>query len=124
METFQATRTMQTTTQVDFVDITNDVQEALGRSAIRNGHVTVFTTTPKCALIVNEYETGLLADLRRTFARMESRGEPTGRTLLGASSVVLPAVAGRLRLGMWQRVLLVEHDGPEERGVVVQIVGE
>ena len=124
METFQATRTLQTTTPVDFVDITNDVQEALRRSAIRNGHVTVFATTPRCALIVNEYESGLLADFRRTFARMESRGGPGGRTLLGASSVVLPAVAGRLRLGMWQRVLLVEHHGPEERGVVVQIVGE
>src|ERR671914_1501998 len=113
METFQATRTMQTTTQVDFVDTTNDVQEALGRSAIRNGHVTVFTTTPKCALIVNEYETGLLADLRRTFARMESRGEPAGRTLLGASSVVLPAVPGPPRLGIWQRGVFRKNHGPE-----------
>jgi thiamine phosphate synthase YjbQ (UPF0047 family) len=44
--------------------------------------------------------------------------------MLGATSVVLPAVDGHLRLGTWQRVLLVELREPSQRSIVIQIVGE
>jgi thiamine phosphate synthase YjbQ (UPF0047 family) len=44
--------------------------------------------------------------------------------MLGSSSVVLPATDGRLRLGVWQRVLLVELEAPQQRRIVVQVVGE
>jgi thiamine phosphate synthase YjbQ (UPF0047 family) len=75
-------------------------------------------------LVVNERESGLIADIRQTLARLESSELADQRAMLGSSSVVLPASDGRLRLGAWQRVLLIELEAAQERKIVVQIVGE
>ena len=111
-----------TQTPPGFVDITSDIARALARSGVAAGLVTV-TAPSGCSLIVNEFESGLLADLRRTFLDLGSRGNGT-RPRVGAASVVLPAREGRLLLGRWQRVLLVELEAAAERSVGVQVVGE
>ena len=108
----------------DFVDITSDVEAALGRSGIRDGHVTVFSSEESCALLVQELESGLLADIEQTLDRLGAMRRRARTALLGSASVVLPAVDGRLRLGVWQRVLLVELVEGRPRSVTVQIVGE
>ena len=110
-----------TTGAPDFVDITDEVAAALARSGIRDGHVTVFARAEACSLLVQERESGLLVDLEQA---MERVGAASRTTLVGSASLVLPAVDGRLRLGVWQRVLLVEHDAAGARSVTVQIVGE
>jgi secondary thiamine-phosphate synthase enzyme len=113
-----------TATAPDFVDITDDVAGALSRSGIRDGRVTVFSPHEACSLLLQEYESGLILDIRQTMLRLGA-ATPTGRrTLVGSPSVVLPAVDGRLRLGLWQRLLLVELAEPRSRSVLVQIVGE
>jgi secondary thiamine-phosphate synthase enzyme len=108
----------------DFVDITDDVSAALARSGIRDGHVTIFSPDEACSLLVQERESGLLVDIEETIGRLATGAPEQRTTLVGSPSVVLPAVRGRLRLGMWQRVLLVEHDGAGARSVTVQVVGE
>jgi secondary thiamine-phosphate synthase enzyme len=124
MRTRRVNRTTRTVRLLDFVDITDEVQATVAECGISDGHVTVFSESPACALLVNERESGLLDDLRNTVDRLESLGSHSNGNLLGSSSVVLPAVGGRLRLGTWQRVLLVELEKPDTRRVVVQIVGE
>lgn len=109
---------------LDFVDVTEEVESRLRASGIREGMVTVFAPDQACVLVVNERESGLIADIREVLARLESSEVKDRRAMLGSSSVVLPATDGRLRLGMWQRVLLVELEAPQERKIVVQIVGE
>jgi secondary thiamine-phosphate synthase enzyme len=109
---------------LDFVDITDEVESRLQASGIEEGMVTVFAPEQACVLVVNERESGLMADIRDTLARLESSDDTDHRAMLGSSSVVLPATDGRLRLGMWQRVLLVELEAPQERKIVVQVVGE
>lgn len=113
-----------TTAPLDFVDVTDDVAGALDESGIENGHVTVFAPDADCSLIVNERESGLWHDLRGALARTDTRLAPERRAVLGSSSVVLPALEGRLHLGTWQRVLLVELGEPCHRRVSVQVVGE
>jgi secondary thiamine-phosphate synthase enzyme len=108
----------------DFVDVTDEVENRLRSSGIREGMVTVFAPEQACVLVVNERESGLIADIRDTLARLQSSDTADQRAMLGSSSVVLPASNGRLRLGMWQRVLLVELEEPQQRKIVVQIVGE
>lgn len=108
----------------DFVDVTDEVENRLRLSGIREGMVTVFAPEQACVLVVNERESGLIADIRDTLARLQSSDTADQRAMLGSSSVVLPASNGRLRLGMWQRVLLVELEEPQQRKIVVQIVGE
>ncbi len=105
----------------DVVDITPSVVGALEESGIRDGQVTIFCPDDGCSILVNEFEAGLLADLKRTISRSRSF---LPRTAIGVRSVVVPASEGRLRLGTWQRLLLVELDRPGTREVVVQIIGE
>jgi secondary thiamine-phosphate synthase enzyme len=107
----------------DFVDITDDVQRLLGESGIEDGQVTVFSPQPGCSLVANERETGLLDDIKTAMQRIGASSK-NGQTIIGSNSLVVPAVKGLLRLGTWQRLLLVELKEPSSRAIVVQIVGE
>jgi thiamine phosphate synthase YjbQ (UPF0047 family) len=123
MRTHRRQCTVSTVAVPDFVDITDEVQAALDDSGICDGHVTIFSRSPSSPLIANERESGLLKDIANAMPRLNGfLGDR--RPLLGSTSLMLPAVAGRLRLGTWQRVLLVELAGAGPRSVIVQIVGE
>lgn len=124
MRTHQMECAAETKGAPSFVDLTDDIQDALDESGIADGQVTVFSPDTTCALLVNERESGLLEDIKRTIARLNPNGDEQHAGMLGATSVVLPAVGGRLRLGTWQRVLLVELREPSQRSIVIQIVGE
>jgi secondary thiamine-phosphate synthase enzyme len=113
-----------TRSEFDFVDITDDVRAVLESSGIRNGQVTVFSPAASCPLFVNERESGLLIDLQSRIRAVRSESTESRPAMLGSSSVVLPAVEGRLRLGTWQRVLMVELESGDTRRLIVQIVGE
>jgi len=113
--------TAETTAAPCFVDITPSIETALADSGIRNGQVTVFAPDEGCSLLVNERETGLLTDLQGALGRLK---DAWPRSIVGSPSLVLPALEGRLGLGVWQRVMLVELEGPGHRPVVVQVLGE
>jgi thiamine phosphate synthase YjbQ (UPF0047 family) len=115
MKTHQTECTATTKTALDFVDITDEVQGA----GIASGQVTVFAPHRDCAILINERESGLHTDIRTTLERLGGK-----RTVVGSKSVVLPAMDGELRLGQWQRVLLLELDRAQKRSIIVQIVGE
>jgi secondary thiamine-phosphate synthase enzyme len=123
MHTHLAETTATTLASLDFVDVTDEVAAALVESRIKNGHVTVFASGRDCSLILNERESGLWHDLKTALAPQDELPADR-RAVLGSSSVVMPAVEGRLHLGRWQRVLLVELGEPSERTLSVQIVGE
>jgi secondary thiamine-phosphate synthase enzyme len=123
MVTHKAARTCVTKERLDFVDITDDVQEAVAEAGISTGRATVFSPTDTCPIVVNERESGLLKDIRRAVERVMQNGEQPP-TSVGSKSVVFPVVGGRLRLGRWQRLLLFELGNPQEHPVIVQVVGE
>jgi isopentenyl-diphosphate delta-isomerase len=128
----------------EFIDITDDVSAIVARSGIRNGLVQVCSFHTTAAIRVNEAEPLLHSDFRRFFDRLAPPGrydhddldrrigvppdEPMNarahcQHLLLASSESLPLVDGRLRLGPWQRVFLIELDSSRRRHVTVQVVG-
>jgi isopentenyl-diphosphate Delta-isomerase len=129
----------------EFIDITDDVGEVLRTSGARRGLVHVYSTHTTAAVRVNENEPLLLGDFRRFLAAVapESGGyehddmtrrvdvpedEPVNghahcRHLLLGASETLPVVDGRLGLGRWQRLFLVELCSARERRVVVQVLG-
>ena len=124
MRTHQTECSVQATDAPGFVDLTEEIQAVLDASGISDGRVTVFCPDTSCSLLVNERESGLLEDIKRTITRLSPNGDERRAGMLGATSVVLPAVGGWLRLGPWQRVLLVELQSPEQRSIVIQIVGD
>ena len=100
------------------------------------------TTT---ALAINEYEHRLLEDVRACFSDLVPADrhylhndihlrdcppdEPENAhshiiAMLLSSSEVIPVVEGTLQLGQWQSIILFELDGPRERTVTMQVIGE
>jgi secondary thiamine-phosphate synthase enzyme len=110
--------------ELGFVDITDEIQATIDDARVEQGQATVFSPTPGCPLVINERESGLLIDIKNAIDRLEESSGADPKPMVGAPSVVLPFVDGKLRLGTWQRVLLLELEEPGPRPVVVQIVGE
>jgi len=124
MDTHETLCSLRTQETYGFLDITDDVKDAVAASGVVAGRITVFSPSDRCPLVANERESGLLRDIKRAVVRLkESSGEGAPDSI-GSSSLVLPIVDGVLRLGTWQRLLLFELDEPTERQVVMQIVGE
>jgi secondary thiamine-phosphate synthase enzyme len=125
-----------------FIDITDRVVQLVQESGIENGFAVVFSKHTTAAIIINENEPGLIADLEATLTRMlphddeydhntyhptENGERPNGHShcqhvFLGTSEHI-PVVGGALTFGQWQRVFLVELDHAREREVVIQILG-
>ncbi|MEA2499015.1 MAG: hypothetical protein QOH26_1420 [Actinomycetota bacterium] len=124
MGTFEKRLSLETREAFDFVDITDAVMEAVTASGVRSGRATVFSPAEGCSLLANERESGLLKDIKRAVAKLEAAGGDRGSLHIGASSIVIPVVDGALRLGTWQRLLLVELEGASDRAILIQLVGE
>jgi len=123
----------------DIIDLTPKVTESVGQSEITNGMVLVFVPGATAAITSIEYEPGLLADLPEFFERIlpsgksyhhdRAWGDGNGyahlRSALIGASFTCPLISGRLVLGTWQQIVLLEFDNrPRQRGIVVQIQGE
>jgi thiamine phosphate synthase YjbQ (UPF0047 family) len=122
MRTHRHEHVADTPTPPGFVDITELVQQILLDTEIASGRVLI-NSDKGCPVVINELEQGLVADVARVVKRLQDRGsEHAGR--IGSSSVVLPAEEGRLRLGVWQRILLLELERPCARSVSIQVMGD
>jgi secondary thiamine-phosphate synthase enzyme len=137
---------LDTSQTTEFIDLTDRLDQFIVEADVRVGILNVQTSHTTAAIVVNEHEPLLLADFLAFFERtvpqstvyghddMSRRtnvgaGEPRNghahcRALLLPTSVCLNVVDGRLVLGPWQRVFLVELDGPRRREVSVVVVGE
>lgn len=122
MQTHRSECTVATESSLEFIDVTDEVERALVNSEVSDGHVTV-SVPDGCAIVVNEYESGLISDLKRVIGEIKESANGS-EPQIGSPSVVLPAVEGRLRLGRWQRLLLVELGEPAHRRVNIQVVGD
>jgi secondary thiamine-phosphate synthase enzyme len=123
----------------DIIDITGQVTFKVDGSGVKSGIVNLFVPGSTASLTTVEYEPGLVADLTELWQRLAPQdttyqhdkrwGDGNGHahvraSLLGASLVV-PFTAGRLALGTWQQIVLVDFDNrPRSRQVVIQIMGE
>lgn len=131
--------TVNTGGQGDVRDLTPAAAEAVARHGLADGLATVFVVGSTAGVTTIEFEPGAVADLSRAFEQVAPRhgeyahhlrwGDDNGsshvRAALLGPSVTIPVVNGRLALGTWQQVVLVEHDvGPRRREVIVQLVGE
>lgn len=112
----------ETTEPPGFVDITQQVEKALADSGIGDGRVLI-NSEDGCPLVINELEPGLISDATRIVRRLRESGSEHARRI-GSSSVVLPAEKGRLRLGVWQRILLLELEQSCSRSISIQITGD
>jgi len=134
------TRTLQFNTQGDndIIDITEEVAAAVTETELQAGIITIFISGSTAGITTIEYEQGLISDINNMFDRITPQGikyhhnkygEGNGHShmrasLLGAS-LSIPFSAGRLTLGIWQQIVLIDFDNrPRSRQVIIQILGE
>ncbi|AET64748.1 secondary thiamine-phosphate synthase enzyme YjbQ [Methanothrix harundinacea] len=119
---------------VQVIDITRQVNEAVGESGVAEGICLVYTLHTTTGIVINEAETGLVADLLRRLMslappgdgylhdRIDENAHAHLQAVLLGNSRTIPVEEGCLALGTWQRVLFVELDGPRRRNVIVRVL--
>ena len=121
-----------------FIDLTADIAQFVKEASAIEGQVTVFIRHTSASLTIQENaDPTVLADLTTALDRLvpENAGwrhDTEGpddmpahiKTMLTATSLQIPVIKGRLMLGTWQAIYLIEHRRrPHAREIVVQFVG-
>lgn len=121
----------------DVVDLTEGVAAVVRQSGVTAGVAVVFAPGATVGVTTMEFEPGSVADLRALLDRLiapsagsehnarnhDTNGHAHLRAALIGPSESVPVVAGRLALGTWQQVVLVDFDDrPREREVSVQVL--
>ena len=122
----------------DIIDITADVARQVGASGLSNGQVLVFVPGSTAAITTIEYESGVVRDLKEAIERLAPAGIPYRhdarwgdgngyahvRAALLGPSLSVPLIDGRLVLGTWQQIVLIDFDNePRDRKILVSVSG-
>src|SRR5215831_694824 len=130
----QTTLTVKTQQKRQMLDITNQVEQFVARSGLRDGLCLVFAQHTTAALVINDVaDAGFAHDFllaleqfpNLAWRHLHAGPEHSKDHLIGAilgESKTLPVVGGALALGTWQRLYLVELDGPRSRQIVLLTV--
>ena len=111
----------------EIIDITSKINEEID---IDEGIVNIFSRHSTSAIVVNENESGLLADLELMLKdlvsdkyswqhdRIDNNAKSHLKSFLLSSSETIPISGGKLDLGTWQSVFFIELDGPRKNRTV------
>jgi secondary thiamine-phosphate synthase enzyme len=120
----------------DIVDLTEPVRRAVAEAGVAEGQLVAFVRGSTAAITTMELEPGGITDLRAMLDRLapvegdyehnrlnrDTNSHAHQRASLIGPSEVVPVIGGRLALGTWQQLVLVDFDDrPRERTVVVQV---
>jgi secondary thiamine-phosphate synthase enzyme len=127
--------------RVELVDLTNTIMELVRRFSVREGLVSIWSMHTTCTLLINEFQTALLSDIKKFLEQMVARdaeymhNDPNHsdcdrmnadshlRAMLLGHSLALQISGGEVVLGQWQRILMAELDGPRARSLRIQVFG-
>jgi secondary thiamine-phosphate synthase enzyme len=131
--------TIKTKGNCDIVDITDEINDILLKSGIKEGSCTVFSVGSTAGITTIEYEPGLLKDIPKLLDKLipsaarynhdDTWGDGNGhahlRSALFKTSLSIPVIKGELTLGTWQQVVLLDFDNRSRtRRIVIQVLGE
>ena len=136
---------VESTTQIDFLDITDRVRDIVKESGIRQGQVIVFVQHTTMSVGINHNEPLLMQDFMRMLYRLapvddhyshdlfelkkerpsdgRSNGHSHCKALLMGSSETILIERGELLLSSLQSIFAIEFDGARKRDVIVQVMG-
>ena len=118
---------------LEMIDITQQVADEVRQMGVKDGLCLVFVPHATAAVVINENaDPNVCQDILDAMGRLVPEGAwrhdridnnaaaHIKATILGPSETV-PVRGGALRLGTWQRLMLVELDGPRDRTVIVEV---
>ena len=130
---------LQTRGNGEVVDITQRVSELVRKSGVKSGTVTIFVPGATAGITTIEFEPGLVEDLDEMFDRIipedhkyhhnlrwqDGNGHAHVRASLLGPSLTVPFSNGKLTLGIWQQLVLVDFDNKSRnRELSCQVMGE
>ena len=133
------THEVSTKGQGDARDITSVVSRVVAESGAQSGIATIFVVGSTAGMTTLEFESGVVHDIDEALERAVPRdhdyrhhlkwhddnGSSHVRAAIVGPSVVVPFHDGKLVLGTWQQIVLLEFDTqPRRRQLVIQIMGE
>ena len=121
----------------EIIDVTEQVEEQVKASGVREGYVLVSAMHISASVFVNDHESGLWHDIQEWLEGIapwdpkryqhNETGEDNAaahlRSLTVGHEVIVPITAGRLDLGPWQRVFYGEWDGQRPKRVLLKALG-
>lgn len=145
MKIHKQTITVDSKSQIEFIDITGKVEEVVGNSGVREGQVLVYSPHTSASIVVNHNESMLIQDFMRLLYRLvpigdryshdlfelnrakasdgRSNGHSHCKCMLLGISETLPIEKGKMVITERQSVFLAEMDGARKRDVVIQVIG-
>ena len=133
------------TSEVEFIDITDAVQKVVDSSGVREGYVVVFVQHTTMGIVINHNEPMLMQDFMRVLYRFapqderyshdmfelrknnktdgRSNGHSHCKALLTGVHVSIPIEEGKMMLSHMQSILAVDFDGARDRDAVVIVHG-
>ncbi len=136
MSSFQVVNdsyTFSTKGEIEFLELSNRVQQAVFKSGVKNGLVHVFAPHATGILILTENDPALLSDIERLMEELSPRSgnysHPSNahahlRSMLLPPDKTLPVINGRVEFGTWQSLMFVETDvHPRKRTIIIQVLG-
>jgi secondary thiamine-phosphate synthase enzyme len=121
----------------EIVDLTEGVNSVIRTAGVERGVVTVFATGSTVAVTTMEYEPGGVSDLQSLLEQLipqhasyehnrlnhDTNAHAHLRAAVIGASETIPLVEGRLALGTWQQIVLIDFDDrPRRRTVTVQVL--
>lgn len=121
----------------EYINITDEVAEAVRESGISEGMVLVSAMHITAGVYVNDAEEGIIQDIDQLLEKLapfgpnyrhhrtgEDNGDAHLKSLLVHHQVIVPVTVGRLDLGPWQQVYYAEFDGRRRKRVIIKVMGE
>jgi len=140
MRSFRKVLTFRVPQRMDFVNITPEVEAALGESGIREGLCLVNSMHITSSVFINDDEAGLHEDYARWLEQLapydpsperyhhnrtgEDNGDAHHKRQVMGREVVVAVTDGRLDFGTWEQIFYGEFDGNRSKRVLVKIIGE
>lgn len=121
---------------MEFVNITDEVDEVRERSGIREGMILVSAMHITASVYINDAESGLIHDIQKWLEKLaparpdylhhqtgEDNADAHLKNLLLGHQVVVPTTNGKLDLGTWQQIYYAEFDGQRPKRVIMKAMG-
>ncbi len=136
---FGKTIILQTKGFSDIKDITGKVQTIVDQSGLKSGIATITAIGSTASVTTIEFEPALVQDMQEQLEKFASQhmhshhsqtwGDDNGFSHIRASfmgpGTTIPFTNGKLVLGTWQQIVVIDHDNtPRQRQIFVQVIGE
>lgn len=128
---------VKTKNKIEFIDITERIEELVAKSGIDEGFCLINPMHITSSVFINDAESGLIEDFKNWLEKLAPKegiynhnltGEDNAfshlwRTIMGRE-VVVAITKGKLDLGRWERIFYGEFDGQREKKILIKAIGQ